>query len=258
MRFRMRHIDGPTLARIQHLCRKPCAVSLARDSVSARKPPSQAGTWLSWRPVRAQASVGVEGLLGRGAAQPARSRSATSPGLHRRRQRGAAGSAGQGLLGGAPAAMLESSPPEFEGQAAQATAGDGQLADLRGLPGATRQECKSRRDALADWLRTENRPAAAETLRRDWDDFVTFYDFPTEHWLHLRTSNPIESVFAGVRLRTDVAKRARNRDNALHSSRSCSGWAETGALSTAGPASCSSSSPAPSPCESGCRSWLNF
>lgn len=65
-------------------------------------------------------------------------------------------------------------------------------------------------------MRTENRPAAAETLRRDWDDFVTFYDFPTEHWPHLRTSNPIESVFAGVRLRTDVAKRARNRDNALY------------------------------------------
>jgi putative transposase len=80
----------------------------------------------------------------------------------------------------------------------------------------TRQECESRRDALADWLRTENQPAAAETLRRDWDDFVTFYDFPSEHWLHLRTSNPIESVFAGVRLRTDVAKRARNRDNALY------------------------------------------
>ena len=36
-----------------------------------------------------------------------------------------------------------------------------------------------------------------------------------EHWLHLRTSNPIESVFARVRLRTNVAKRARVRENAL-------------------------------------------
>ena len=51
---------------------------------------------------------------------------------------------------------------------------------------------------------------------RDWDDFVAFYDFPAEHWLHLRTSNPIESVFAGVRLRTNVAKRARVRENALY------------------------------------------
>jgi putative transposase len=44
----------------------------------------------------------------------------------------------------------------------------------------------------------------------------TFYDFPAEHWLHLRTSNAIESVFAGVRLRTNVAKRARVRENALY------------------------------------------
>ncbi len=40
--------------------------------------------------------------------------------------------------------------------------------------------------------------AAAVTVRRDWDSFVTFYDFPAEHWIHLRTSNPIESLFAGV------------------------------------------------------------
>jgi putative transposase len=51
---------------------------------------------------------------------------------------------------------------------------------------------------------------------RDWDDFVTFYYFPADHWLHLRTSNPIDSVFAGVRLRTNVAKRARVRENALY------------------------------------------
>jgi hypothetical protein len=44
----------------------------------------------------------------------------------------------------------------------------------------------------------------------------TFYDFPAEHWLHIRTSNAIESVFAGVRLRTDVAKRAWVRENALY------------------------------------------
>jgi putative transposase len=53
-------------------------------------------------------------------------------------------------------------------------------------------------------------------LLRDWEDFVTFYDYPQEHWIHLRTTNPLESVFAGVRLRTDVAKRARRRENALY------------------------------------------
>jgi transposase-like protein len=37
-----------------------------------------------------------------------------------------------------------------------------------------------------------------------------------EHWVHLRTSNPIESIFSGVRLRTDAAKRVHCRDNALY------------------------------------------
>ena len=80
----------------------------------------------------------------------------------------------------------------------------------------TRASCEQRRDELAVWLHAHGQNPAAETLYRDWDDFVTFYDFPAEHWLHLRTSNPIESVFAGVRLRTDVAKRARVRENALY------------------------------------------
>jgi putative transposase len=35
---------------------------------------------------------------------------------------------------------------------------------------------------------------------------LTFYDFPAEHWIHLKTSNPIESTFATVRLRTKVTK----------------------------------------------------
>ena len=80
----------------------------------------------------------------------------------------------------------------------------------------TRAACEAARDELAIWLHGQGQDPAAETLYRDWDDFTTFYDFPAEHWLHLRTSNPIESVFAGVRLRTNVAKRARVRENALY------------------------------------------
>lgn len=80
----------------------------------------------------------------------------------------------------------------------------------------TRERCESLRDELTEWLRREGQAAAADTLNRDWDDFVTFYDYPEEHWLHIRTTNPLESVFAGVRLRTDVAKRARKRENALY------------------------------------------
>src|SRR4029079_4808290 len=45
-------------------------------------------------------------------------------------------------------------------------------------------------------------PRAAECLTKDRDALLAFYDFPAEHWDHLRTSNPIESVFATVRHRT--------------------------------------------------------
>jgi putative transposase len=45
-------------------------------------------------------------------------------------------------------------------------------------------------------------PKAAECLEKDRAELLAFYDFPAEHWGHLRTSNPIESTFATVRLRT--------------------------------------------------------
>jgi len=44
-------------------------------------------------------------------------------------------------------------------------------------------------------------PAAVECLVKDRDALLTFYDFPAEHWKHIRTTNPIESMFATVRLR---------------------------------------------------------
>jgi hypothetical protein len=43
---------------------------------------------------------------------------------------------------------------------------------------------------------------------------VAFYAFPKEHWKHLRTTNPVESPFASVRLRTDAAKRYKKVTNA--------------------------------------------
>ena len=45
-------------------------------------------------------------------------------------------------------------------------------------------------------------PKAVETLTKDREMLLTFYDFPAEHWKHIRTTNPIESTFATVRLRT--------------------------------------------------------
>lgn len=45
-------------------------------------------------------------------------------------------------------------------------------------------------------------PKTTECLQKDYDYLLTFYDFPAEHWRHIRTTNPIESTFATVRLRT--------------------------------------------------------
>ncbi len=88
---------------------------------------------------------------------------------------------------------------------------------LRALAEApTRQECDRRRDALCAWLRGHGQASAAACLERDWEELVTFYEFPEEHCVHLRTSNPIEPIFSGVRLRTNASKRLRVPDNALY------------------------------------------
>ena len=50
----------------------------------------------------------------------------------------------------------------------------------------------------------------------DLDRMFTFYDFPAEHAKHLRTTNPIESVFAPVRVRTNAMKRMRTVRSGVH------------------------------------------
>lgn len=54
-------------------------------------------------------------------------------------------------------------------------------------------------------------PGATGCLEKDRDVLLTFYDFPAEHWLHIRTTNPIESTFSTVRLRTRKTKGAGSR-----------------------------------------------
>jgi transposase-like protein len=54
-------------------------------------------------------------------------------------------------------------------------------------------------------------PKAVECVLKDKDELLAFYDFPAEHWAHLRTSNPIESTFATVRLRTYKTKGSGSR-----------------------------------------------
>jgi transposase-like protein len=58
-------------------------------------------------------------------------------------------------------------------------------------------------------------PKAVAKLDRDWAALTAFYDFPAEHWRHLRTTNPIESSFATVKLRTRVTKGAGSKKAAL-------------------------------------------
>jgi transposase-like protein len=58
-------------------------------------------------------------------------------------------------------------------------------------------------------------PKATECLRKDKEVLLTFYDFPAEQWLHIRTTNPIESVFSTVRLRHAKTKGSGSRTACL-------------------------------------------
>lgn len=58
-------------------------------------------------------------------------------------------------------------------------------------------------------------PKATECLAKDYDDLFRFYDYPAEHWVHIRTSNPIESMFATVRLRHRSTKGNGSSDATL-------------------------------------------
>jgi transposase-like protein len=86
---------------------------------------------------------------------------------------------------------------------------------LTAIPYApTKQEAEQRKKAFQKWCGNNGCSAAGELLDRDWERMVTFYDFPKEHWKHLRTTNPVESPFAAVRLRTGAAKRFKKVENA--------------------------------------------
>ena len=58
-------------------------------------------------------------------------------------------------------------------------------------------------------------PKALECLSKDRDELLSFYDFPAEHWVHIRTTNPIESTFSTVRLRTKKSRSCGSRETTL-------------------------------------------
>jgi putative transposase len=65
----------------------------------------------------------------------------------------------------------------------------------------TRAKAEKAFDLFVDTFAAKQ-PKATECLLKDRFELLAFYDFPAEHWMHLRSTNPIESVFATVRLRT--------------------------------------------------------
>jgi transposase-like protein len=101
--------------------------------------------------------------------------------------------------------VLDKLPKRLQPKAKQA---------LHGIMNApTRVEAAAGIDAFAAEYDAKY-PKAVASLRRDQAQLLTFFDFPAEHWRHLRTTNIIESPFATVRLRQRVTKGAGSRTKA--------------------------------------------
>jgi putative transposase len=79
---------------------------------------------------------------------------------------------------------------------------------------ARRSDCEAAKVRFAAEYQAKY-PKAVESLTANWERLVSFFDFPAEHWKHLRTTNVIESAFATVRLRERVTKGAGSRTKGL-------------------------------------------
>jgi putative transposase len=102
--------------------------------------------------------------------------------------------------------VLNKLPPSLQGKAKQ---------DLHAIYEAeNREEAENAFDRFIVKYGTKY-DKAVTCLAKDREALLTFYDFPAEHWKHVRTTNPIESTFATVRLRTDKTKGCLSRQTAL-------------------------------------------
>ena len=79
----------------------------------------------------------------------------------------------------------------------------------------TSEESKRLMSQFAD-LYGNTYPRAVECLLKDQDVLLSYFDYPREHWKSLKTTNPIESVFATVKLRTNAARRIKSPRSALY------------------------------------------
>ncbi len=102
--------------------------------------------------------------------------------------------------------VLNKLPPSLQGKAKQ---------DLHAIYEAEGR--KAAEDAFDRFIAKygAKHDKAVTCLTKDREVLLTFYDFPAEHWKHVRTTNPIESTFATVRLRTDKTKGCLSRQTAL-------------------------------------------
>lgn len=87
------------------------------------------------------------------------------------------------------------------------------LQDIYHAP--TREDAIARMQRLADRFGREY-PRAVTSLTAHPEELLTFYDFPREHWKSLKTTNPIESIFDQVRLRTRATRRMRTATGGLY------------------------------------------
>jgi transposase-like protein len=79
---------------------------------------------------------------------------------------------------------------------------------------ATREKAREQKGKFQAWCVGQGFEEAGKLLEEDWERLVSYYDYPRDHWVHLRTTNPVESPFASVRLRTTAAKRYKRVENA--------------------------------------------
>lgn len=78
----------------------------------------------------------------------------------------------------------------------------------------TKEEAQKSFDFIIETCQVKY-PNASECLAKDRDTLMVFYDFPVEYWRHIRTTNPIESTFATVKLRTAKTRGCLSRKTAF-------------------------------------------
>lgn len=85
---------------------------------------------------------------------------------------------------------------------------------LKSVPYAeTQEKCEKLRDKFISCYKNDYTKATKKLLS-DWERMVTFSQYPKEHWVHIRTTNIVESPFSSVRLRTNASKRFKKVESA--------------------------------------------